>query len=153
VSFGDRQGSSEAASTLPQASALLPGAGFMAGFSGRHRWSRKLLQTPEDLGSALFIQTHPDQLASVIIQRPVAAVLPDRHRVSPLEGGQSVCPAPGWRYLSLHQPSAVLWDHQERPSLWFCVIGTPCLLHQPVGAPSAQGALCSAWVTVQEPAS
>ena len=28
-----------------------------------------------------------------------------------------MCPAPGWRYLPLQQPSVVLWDHQERPSL------------------------------------
>src|SRR5215510_599997 len=49
--------------------------------------------------------------------------------------GQSVCPAPCWRYFPLHQPCVVLWDHQEWPSLWFCVICTPCLLHQPLGCP------------------
>jgi hypothetical protein len=41
------------------------------------------------------------------------------------------CTLPGGGYLPLHQPSAVRWDHQERPSLWFCVICTLCLLHQP----------------------
>src|SRR4029453_2183387 len=34
--------------------------------------------------------------------------------------------------LPLHQPSGVLWDHQERPFLWFWRICTPCLLHQPL---------------------
>ena len=47
-----------------------------------------------------------------------------------------MCPAPGWRYLPLHQvPSAKRWDHQERPFLWFWRICTPCLLHQPSGCP------------------
>src|SRR4029453_2639923 len=49
--------------------------------------------------------------------------------------GQGVCPAPEQRYRPLHQPSAVLCDHQERPSFWLGVICTPCLLHQPSGCP------------------
>ena len=95
VSFGDRKESAEAASLLPQASALLPGAEFVAG-CGRRRWgSGTLLQPPEDLGSTFLVQIHTDQLASVIVQRPVApTVLPYGHTVSPLEVGQSVCPCP-----------------------------------------------------------
>jgi hypothetical protein len=49
------KGSAEAASLLPQASALRACAGFMAGLRG-YRWgSGTLLQPPEDLGSPLFI--------------------------------------------------------------------------------------------------
>src|SRR5438132_9815736 len=48
--------------------------------------------------------------------------------------GQSVCPAPGWCYRPLHQPSAVLWLYHVRPSLWFWRIATPCLAHQPSAA-------------------
>jgi hypothetical protein len=45
--------------------------------------------------------------------------------------------------LPLHQPSAVRWDHQERPSLWFWRICTLCLLHQPSRLPYAlRGCLC-----------
>src|SRR5262245_16657166 len=47
--------------------------------------------------------------------------------------GESVVPCPGWRYFPLHQPSVVLWDHHEWPSLWFSFIWTPCLAHQPSG--------------------
>src|SRR5262245_54205178 len=43
------------------------------------------------------------------------------------------CTLPSGGYLPWHHPAAVLWDHQERPFLWFCVICTPCLLHQPSG--------------------
>jgi hypothetical protein len=53
-----------------------------------------LLQSPEDLGSPFSIQAHTDQLAGIGIQRPVApTVLPYGHTTSPLEVGQSVCPA------------------------------------------------------------
>src|SRR5262245_39209099 len=45
------------------------------------------------------------------------------------------CTLPSGGYLPWHHPAAVLWDHQERPFLWFCVICTPCLLHQPSGCP------------------
>jgi hypothetical protein len=47
--------SAEAASMLPQVSALLSWVGFVARLCGWH-WERgKLLQPPEDLGSPLFI--------------------------------------------------------------------------------------------------
>jgi len=59
VSFGDRKGSAEAASLLPQASALLPCAGFVVGFRGWHRGSGKLLQTPEDLGGPFWASQTP----------------------------------------------------------------------------------------------
>src|SRR5712691_7932659 len=54
VSLGDRKGSAEAASVLPQASALRPCTGFVAGWRGGHRGSGKL-QPPEDLGSPFLI--------------------------------------------------------------------------------------------------
>jgi hypothetical protein len=42
----------------------------------------------------------------------VTGTVSDRHTALHTERlvgqGQSVCPAPGWRYLPLHQPSAVL---------------------------------------------
>ena len=109
--------SAEAASLLPQASALLPYAGGVAGLRGWHWGSGTLLQPPEDLRSTLFVQADTDQLAGIVIQRPVAPVLPDRHTVSPLEVGQSVYSAPRWRYLPLHQPSAVLWLYHVLPFL------------------------------------
>src|SRR5262249_45677009 len=56
------------------------------------------------------------------------------HGVLPWAMEQSVCPAPVDCYRPLHQPSAVLWLYQERPSLWFSFICTPCLLHQPSAA-------------------
>src|SRR5215470_10815828 len=43
------------------------------------------------------------------------------------------CALPSGGYLPWHQPSGVLWDHHERPFLWFWRICTPCLLHQPSG--------------------
>jgi hypothetical protein len=49
------QGSAEAASLLPQAAALLPCAGYVAGLRAWHRWSGKLLQPSENLGSALCL--------------------------------------------------------------------------------------------------
>ena len=54
-----------------------------------------LLQSPEDLGSSLRVEAHTDQLAGGIVQCPGAAVLPDRHTVSPLEEGQSPQALPG----------------------------------------------------------
>jgi hypothetical protein len=42
--------STEAAPLLPQASALLPCAGFVVGLRGWRWWSRTLLQSPEDFG-------------------------------------------------------------------------------------------------------
>ena len=80
---------------LPQESALLPCAGFVAGFRGWHWGSGTLLKPPEDLHSTLFIETDTDQLAGVIIQRPVApTVLPYGHTVSSLEVGQGTHLAP-----------------------------------------------------------
>src|SRR5712692_7538953 len=119
----------EAASMLPQASALLPRAGFGAGGGGWHRGSGTLLQPPEDLDSALLVQAYTHQLAGVVIQGPVALIPFDRHSVcSPRAQGQSVCPAPGWRYRPLHQPSAVLWLYHVLPSFpWFSFITTLCL--------------------------
>ena len=61
VSFRDRKGSAEAASLLPQASALLACAGFVAGLRGWRWGSGTLLQPPEDLGSTFLIQAHTDQ--------------------------------------------------------------------------------------------
>jgi hypothetical protein len=55
VSFRGRKGSAEAASLLPQASALLAYAGFVAGLRGWCWGSGTLLQPPEDLRSTLFI--------------------------------------------------------------------------------------------------
>jgi len=50
----------------------------------------------KDLGRSFLLETHTDQLASVIVQDPIApAILPDQHRVSPLEAGQSMHPVPG----------------------------------------------------------
>src|SRR5262245_4216242 len=54
----------------------------------------------------------------------------------------SAPPLPCCPYFPLHQPSAVLCDNQERPSLWFCVILTVCLLHQP----SAAGGRAGVWM-------
>ena len=45
------KGSAEAASLLPQASALLPCAGCVASWRGGRWGSGKLLQPPEDLGT------------------------------------------------------------------------------------------------------
>src|SRR6266516_3857699 len=49
--------------------------------------------------------------------------------------------SPSAHYLPLHQPSAVLCDHQERPSLWFSFIGTSCLGHCWAGS----SAVCPLW--------
>jgi hypothetical protein len=77
VSFGDRKGSAEA-------SALRPCAGGVAGLHG-WRWGRKkLLQSLEDLGSPFLVEAHTDQHAGAVVDRPVAPILPNRHRGSPL---------------------------------------------------------------------
>jgi hypothetical protein len=88
-----------------EAAALLPCAGFVAGLRRGWRWgSGKLLQSPEDLGRSLFVQADTDQLAGIVIQRPVAPVLPDRHTVSP--------------HRKRAEPySSALWAAIRRPAL------------------------------------
>ena len=93
MSVGDRKWSAEAASTLPQASALLLSAGFVVSLAGWGWYRRHLLQSLQDLGSPFLIQADTDQFPGVVLEHPVAPVLPDRHTVSPLEAGQRVCPA------------------------------------------------------------
>jgi len=146
VSFGDRKESAEAASLLPQASALLPGAEFVAG-CGRRRWgSGTLLQPPEDLGSTFLVQIHTDQLASVIVQRPVApTILPDRHTVSPLWKWGRVCALPLLTLLTF-APGAISELVRAVPAfalgarchgamlgaLWCVVCGMPALGLEPL---------------------
>jgi hypothetical protein len=73
VSFRGRKGSAEAASLLPQASALLACAGLVASLRVWRWGNGKLLQSPEDLGRSLLVQADTDQLAGVIVQGPVAS--------------------------------------------------------------------------------
>jgi len=55
VSVGDRKWSAEAASTLPQALALLLSAGFVVSLAGWGWYRRHLLQSLQDLGSSCYV--------------------------------------------------------------------------------------------------
>jgi len=90
-----------------------------------HRWRGTLLQPPEDLGSALLVEAYTHQLAGIVIQRPVAPVLPDRHTVSPLEARVGVAPLPGGLLL-------VAVDERVAP---LTSASKPCLQVSPHTAP------------------
>jgi len=98
---------------LPQASALLPCAGCAGGVRGWRRGSGTLLEPPENLGSALLVDTEANQ-RSAIVDRPkpcLAVPFYPHGMCSPGAMGQSVCPAPGWllavsQFLDSHQLDA-----------------------------------------------
>src|SRR5262245_24690376 len=79
VSFRDKTGSAEAASLLPNVSASLPCAEFVAGLRRWHWWSGKLLHSPEALvgfqgrGCTDVVQPnccHPFLLEALLFQWP-----------------------------------------------------------------------------------
>jgi hypothetical protein len=63
--------------------------------------SGKLRKSPLDLACPFAIDAHTDQRAGVIVQGPIALVLPDSHTISPLEVRVGVAPLPGGPLLAV----------------------------------------------------